>query len=64
MTFTGSKGGSVSPEIDIPRLINLAEAGLYRVTSLPITELPLEEVNSGIEAMRTGQPGRILINMK
>lgn len=64
MTFTGSKGGSVSPEIDIPRLIDLAEAGLYRVTSLPITELPLEEVNFGIEAIRTGQPGRILINMK
>ena len=49
---------------DISRLIELAQAGLYRVTWLPITELPLGEVNSGIEAIRTGQPGRILINMK
>ncbi|MDB0018637.1 zinc-binding dehydrogenase, partial [bacterium] len=64
MAFTGSKGGSVSPDVDIPRLIALSEAGIYRVDSLPITEYALRDVNLGIEAIRSGQSGRTIVNME
>lgn len=63
MVFTGSKGGSVRPEVDIPRLVSLAEAGIYRVTALPTADFSLEDVNVGIDAIRTGRPGRTIVTM-
>lgn len=63
MTLTGSKGGSVNPSIDIPRLVDLAERDIYRVTSIPVSEFCLGDINEGIDGIRNGQTGRIVINM-
>lgn len=62
--LTGSKGGGTRPEIDIPRLANLAVNGLFRLQDLPITMLALDQVNEGIDAVRQGLPGRVVINMQ
>ena len=62
-TLTGSKGGQVRPDIDIPRLLSLSEQGIYRVDKVPLEEFTLQEVNSGIEALRSGVPGRIIVRM-
>ena len=62
--LTGSKGGGTRPEIDIPRLARLAENGLFRIQDLPITVFPLDDINEGLEALRAGQPGRIVIDME
>ena len=64
MRFTGSKGGQIHPEVDIPRLITLAEHGTYRVSSLPLAEFDLAAVNDGINALRSGSPGRVIVSMK
>ena len=63
MVFTGSKGGQVEPAIDIPRLLRLAERGLYRVQSLPLREIGLDEINQGISAVREGSTGRVVVRM-
>lgn len=62
--LTGSKGGGTRPEIDIPRLANLAVNGMFRLQDLPITMLTLDQVNDGIDAIRQGLPGRVVIDME
>ena len=64
MVFTGSKGGSVVPDTDIPRLARLAQRGVYRIEKLPIEEFLLEDVNIGIRALREGAAGRVMISME
>jgi len=60
---TGSKGGGTKPEVDIPRIVALAEAGLFRLDALPVNVFPLSEVNSAIDLVRNGMPGRAVIDM-
>lgn len=62
--LTGSKGGGARPEVDIARLAKLAVNGNYRLQDLPITLLPLDQVNEGVEAVRKGLPGRVIIDMQ
>lgn len=61
--LTGSKGGATRPEVDIPRLARLAVVGLFRLQDLPLTMLSLDQVNDGIDAVRQGLPGRVVIDM-
>lgn len=60
--WTGSKGGGTQPQRDIPRLLRLAEAGLFRLTGLPVTRFPLADVNNAIDLVRTGLPGRAVVD--
>jgi S-(hydroxymethyl)glutathione dehydrogenase/alcohol dehydrogenase len=53
--ITGSHGGETIPHEDIPRYLRLAKAGKLRLDSL-ITEMyPLDEINTALERMRSGQ---------
>lgn len=63
MALSGSKGGGARPEVDIPSLARAAEAGLFRLQSIPVTLLSLEQINEGIDAVRAGLPGRVVIDM-
>ncbi len=63
MTFTGSKGGQVQPQIDIPRLLTLCEMGILRVDALPLNDFRLVEVNEGITSLRSTDPGRVIMQM-
>jgi len=62
--MTGSKGGGTKPEIDIPRLASLAEANLFRLDALPVTLFTLSDVNAAIDLVRSGMPGRAVIDMR
>jgi Zn-dependent alcohol dehydrogenase len=62
MVFTGSKGGSTNPERDIPLLIKAAEKGIFPVDRFPINVFPLSKVNEAFEALREGEPGRMVIS--
>jgi S-(hydroxymethyl)glutathione dehydrogenase/alcohol dehydrogenase len=61
--ITGSRGGQTKPEIDIQKYVNLAEAGIYRFNKLPISLFPLSQINSGIENLKSGQVGRVVIDV-
>jgi S-(hydroxymethyl)glutathione dehydrogenase/alcohol dehydrogenase len=60
---TGSKGGGARPDVDIPRIVLLAQAGLFRLDALPVRVFPLSKVNEAIDLVQSGLPGRAVIDM-
>ena len=61
--LTGSEGGSSVPDQDIPRLIKLMQVKKMTLDGLVTHEFTLEEINQAIELFRSGNAGRILINI-
>lgn len=59
----GSHGGSISPDIEIPRLINLIAAGKMTLEGLVTHEFPLTNINEAIATHRSGSAARILVKM-
>jgi len=57
----GSHGGSVEPDILIPRLIRLVQAGKMNLTGLFTHTFPLKEINAAIDSIRRSEVGRVLI---
>ncbi len=62
-TLTGSHGGSIEPQVVIPRLVRLLRAGKLSLDGLVTHEFPLERINEGLDLMRAGLSGRVLIAM-
>ena len=60
----GSHGGSAAPDVEIPRLIRLIRQGRMRLDGLFTHEFALDEINEAIRMFRSGEAGRILINMR
>ena len=60
----GSHGGSVSPDIEIPRLINLITADKMTLDGLVTHTFPLEKVNDAIAMHRSGTAARVMLSMK
>ena len=61
--LTGSHGGSAVPDLEIPRLIRLVNQGRMKLEGLFTHEFPLAKINDAIFALRSGDSGRVLINM-
>ena len=61
--LTGSHGGSINPDIDIPNYINLILHKKINLKKLITHEFSLEKINDALKLFRTGKAGRILINM-
>jgi len=59
----GSHGGSAEPHVEIPRLIRLIENGKMHLDGLVTHTFPLDKINDAIEAMRSGQTARVLVDM-
>ena len=58
----GSMGGGSSPATDIPRIVKLLEGRVLRLEELPTTIVPLAAVNEGIQRLRDGMVGRLVLN--
>jgi S-(hydroxymethyl)glutathione dehydrogenase/alcohol dehydrogenase len=62
--LTGSHGGETNPTMDIPRYLKLYEAGLLGLNELITHEFTLDEINTAIARMRSGEiAGRCIIRM-
>jgi S-(hydroxymethyl)glutathione dehydrogenase/alcohol dehydrogenase len=61
--FTGSHGGDAIPDLDIPRYIRLIQAGKMTLDGLVTHEFGLQEINEAIDLLRSGETGRIIINL-
>src|SRR5262249_4212939 len=59
----GSEGGQCQPARDIPRLVRLAEAGKINYDGIVTDTFSLEQINDALDLMRSGQSGRILLNI-
>ena len=60
----GSHGGSVAPDVEIPRLINLIQAGKMSLDGLVTHTFPLEKVNDAIAMHRSGAAARVMLKMR
>ena len=58
-----TQGGKTKPELDIPRYVRLYESGLLKIDNLITNYFSLEEVNKGVDLLRSGKAGRIMIKM-
>lgn len=59
-----TQGGGFRPSVDIPRYISLWRAGLLDLDSIISHRIGLSEINEGIELVRKGQAGRVLVTMR
>jgi S-(hydroxymethyl)glutathione dehydrogenase / alcohol dehydrogenase len=61
--LTGSHGGDAVPQIDIPRLIRLNQAGRLSFDGIITHEFPLREINAAFDLVRSGAAGRVLLKV-
>jgi len=61
--LTGSHGGSSVPDAEIPRLVRLVAQGKMKLDGLFTHEFGLAEINTALDAIRSGEAGRVLIRM-
>lgn len=59
----GSHGGSCCPDHEIPRLVRLINQGRMTLQGLVTHEFPLDKINDALAVFRSGEAGRILIDM-
>ena len=60
----GSHGGDAIPHVDIPRYIRLVEAGKLKLEGLITHEFELDDINEAIQLLKSGEAGRIIINLE
>lgn len=53
--ITGSHGGETVPHEDIPRYLRLVKAGKLRLDELITETYPLDEINTALDRMRSGE---------
>lgn len=61
-TIIASQGGQFNPAKDLPRYVRLWRAGLLKAAGIT-HRLPLEGINEGLDLMREGKAGRVIIEM-
>jgi len=61
--LTGSHGGDAMPHIDIPRILKLDAAGRISFDGLITHEFTLDQVNEALDIVRSGNAGRVLLNI-
>jgi S-(hydroxymethyl)glutathione dehydrogenase/alcohol dehydrogenase len=60
-TIMATQGGRFSPSQDIPRYISAVRAGRLNLDGLVTHRLPLEKINDGLDLVRQGHAGRVMI---
>jgi hypothetical protein len=61
--LTGSHGGSANPDEDIKNYVKLVKNKIINFKNLITHEFKLKDINKAFKLMRTGNCGRIIINM-
>ena len=63
--LTGSEGGGSRPDVDIPKLVRLVEAGTLSLDGIVARRYRFEQINDAIADLRSGSvPGRCLVWME
>jgi len=62
--LTGSHGGDAVPDLEIPRYIRLIQADKMTLKGIITHEFGLDEINEAIDLVKSGEAGRVLINMQ
>lgn len=59
-----TQGGGFRPSQDIPRYVRLWQSGRLKLDAVVSHRVPLEKINDGLELVRAGQAGRVLVDCK
>lgn len=59
-----TQGGGFRPSLDIPRYIQLWRSGALNLSGIVSHRIGLSEINDGIDLVRRGQAGRIMVYPK
>ena len=62
--LVGSQGGGSKPHVDIPHLLEELESGKLDFSDFPVHVFRLKEINQAISGMKSGIPGRMIIDME
>lgn len=62
-TIKATQGGRFNPSADVPRYIAMHRAGLLKLDGIVSHRVKLEEINEGLDLVRNGQAGRVLVEM-
>lgn len=60
-TIKATQGGRFNPSIDIPRYVGLWRSGQLKLDGIITHRLSLDQINDGIELVKNGQAGRVII---
>lgn len=63
-SITATQGGRFQPQLDIPRWISAYRAGRFSIEGIVSHRLPLTKINEGLDLVRNGQAGRVLIDFQ
>ncbi len=63
-SIRATQGGAFNPSRDIPRYLQMHRNGLLNLSELITHRIPLSEINEGIELVKAGMAGRILVEME
>lgn len=61
--LSGSHGGDSIPDLEIPRYLRLIEANKMTLEGIITHEFRLDNINDALRLFRTGEAGRIIINL-
>lgn len=62
-TIKATQGGGFRPHLDVPRYVEAWRAGVISLDGIITHRISLSEIERGIELVRQGEAGRILITM-
>lgn len=62
-TIKATQGGMFHPHLDIPRYVALWKSGQLKLNGIITHRIPFDEINKGIDLVREGQAGRVMIEM-
>ena len=62
--LTGSKGGGSNPDSDIPFILSLIENEEINLELLPRIVIPFKDINEGIQMIRNGINGRVVLDFQ
>lgn len=61
-TIMATQGGRFSPALDIPRYVDAWRRGRINIEGLVSHRFPLTQINDGLDLVRDGQAGRVIID--
>lgn len=63
-TIKATQGGGFNPTRDIPRYVAMWRSGRLDIKGIVTHYITLDEINKGIDLVRAGQAGRIMVNIR
>jgi S-(hydroxymethyl)glutathione dehydrogenase/alcohol dehydrogenase len=59
----GTQGGQFNPEKDIPRYLRMWKSGHLKIDGIITNRFPFEKINEAIELVKSGNAGRVMLEM-